>query len=179
MRISIIAIWFFVASFAHCDASTFVLATGSDGLDKQFQVYGLIPIGGAPFTIQFTAVGTLLPDPVDPTDPSQQSWYNYLADVNFAQITLCQNNFSAGSYCRYYPSHPSDILGSFDPFLDVHIEGSTSNVADFSYTLSIDLPDGLSLSPPVPEPSTWTMLLLGFVGIGLMRRRRSCTPEPQ
>src|SRR6185437_980885 len=34
---------------------------------------------------------------------------------------------------------------------------------------------GLSLMAPVPEPSTWAMLLIGFVGIGFMlyRRRRA------
>jgi hypothetical protein len=34
------------------------------------------------------------------------------------------------------------------------------------------LPDDLSIAAPVPEPSTWAMLLLGFAGVGFMAHRR-------
>lgn len=34
--------------------------------------------------------------------------------------------------------------------------------------------EGLTVTPPVPEPATWAMMLLGFCGIGIaMRRRKS------
>jgi hypothetical protein len=47
--------------------------------------------------------------------------------------------------------------------------------------ITLDHPDGWSNAalyttgtPPVPEPATWAMMMLGFAGIGLgMRRRRS------
>jgi PEP-CTERM motif len=29
------------------------------------------------------------------------------------------------------------------------------------------------VTPPVPEPSTWAMLTLGFAGVGLAYRRRN------
>jgi PEP-CTERM motif len=32
----------------------------------------------------------------------------------------------------------------------------------------IILPDGLSFAAPVPEPSTWAMIIIGFAGIGFM-----------
>jgi hypothetical protein len=32
----------------------------------------------------------------------------------------------------------------------------------------ITLPDGLSFAAPVPEPSTWAMIIIGFAGIGFM-----------
>ncbi len=32
----------------------------------------------------------------------------------------------------------------------------------------LGFPESYSLSPPVPEPSTWAMMLIGFVGIGFM-----------
>jgi PEP-CTERM motif len=35
---------------------------------------------------------------------------------------------------------------------------------------------GLSLTPSVPEPSTWAMMLLGFGGIGVALRRRRSKP---
>ena len=44
----------------------------------------------------------------------------------------------------------------------------------FGYELYLTLPDGLSIAAPVPEPSTWAMLLIGFAGVGFvaMRKRR-------
>jgi hypothetical protein len=40
------------------------------------------------------------------------------------------------------------------------------------------LPDNLSIAAPVPEASTWAMLLLGFAGIGFLayRRRNQFSP---
>jgi hypothetical protein len=35
---------------------------------------------------------------------------------------------------------------------------------------------GLAVTPAVPEPSTWAMLLLGFAGIGFMAYRRKSKP---
>jgi hypothetical protein len=41
----------------------------------------------------------------------------------------------------------------------------------------IEIP--LPVAPAVPEPSTWTMIILGFAGIGFMAyRRRWCTTPP-
>jgi len=39
-------------------------------------------------------------------------------------------------------------------------------------TVGFSLPDNLSIAAPVPEPSTWAMLILGFAGIALVRRYR-------
>ncbi len=40
-------------------------------------------------------------------------------------------------------------------------------------TYSIDpIIDNVSVSSAVPEPSTWAMMLIGFVGLGLMSRKR-------
>jgi len=36
----------------------------------------------------------------------------------------------------------------------------------------LDLPDGFTLVAPIPEPSTWAMLLIGFAGIGYLTCRR-------
>jgi len=34
------------------------------------------------------------------------------------------------------------------------------------------LPDDLSIAAPIPEPSTWAMLLIGFAGVGFMAYRK-------
>jgi hypothetical protein len=56
-----------------------------------------------------------------------------------------------------------------------------SGVLSFTFTLPpdanlevfVDLPIGYSVAP-VPEPSTWAMMLIGFLGIGFMAYRRRC-----
>jgi hypothetical protein len=52
----------------------------------------------------------------------------------------------------------------------------TVNLAgDVFTTSSVGLID-VQFAPPVPEPSTWAMLLIGFAGIGLATYRRSKRP---
>jgi hypothetical protein len=48
-------------------------------------------------------------------------------------------------------------------------------------TLSLSLTQPLiptlsTLAPPVPEPSTWAMMILGFMGVGFMAYRRKSKP---
>jgi hypothetical protein len=74
----------------------------------------------------------------------------------------------------------SAVLNISDDFRTLSTSTSVSfSGGEFSlpYTvaLSASLPDGLSIAS-VPEPSTWTMLILGFAGIGFMAYRRKATP---
>jgi cholinesterase len=68
----------------------------------------------------------------------------------------CSNFTTACStpdkYFYYYNSHPSDVAHHF--------------VGD---ELASEV---LALAPPVPEPATWAMMLLGFVGVGFVAYRR-------
>jgi hypothetical protein len=69
----------------------------------------------------------------------------------------------------------SGTLASFTPFT---ASGAYDLVLGFNDGTGADYDDlvvGLKLStvPPVPEPSTWAMMLLGFVGVGFMAYRRS------
>jgi hypothetical protein len=58
--------------------------------------------------------------------------------------------------------------------------GGTGNITisgDFGqefidFTLATSVTTDTSLSPAVPEPSTWAMLILGFCGVGFMAYRR-------
>jgi hypothetical protein len=50
------------------------------------------------------------------------------------------------------------------------IEGS--GVGPITAQLDLELPDGFTVASSVPELSTWTMLLIGFCGFGLMAYRR-------
>jgi hypothetical protein len=60
-------------------------------------------------------------------------------------------------------------------FRDITITGyvvEAWSVMPWSMQLLVDVPDGLSVAPPVPEPSTWAMLLIGFAGMGFVGYRR-------
>jgi hypothetical protein len=39
--------------------------------------------------------------------------------------------------------------------------------------ITIELADGFALAAPVPEASTWAMMLIGFAGIGMVARKRA------
>lgn len=70
-------------------------------------------------------------------------------------------------------------------FAEIQVDG-LNGVADLGDppTLSLNLPKGASVttasgvfdnftSAPIPEPSTWAMLLIGFAGLGFAGRRSS------
>lgn len=72
------------------------------------------------------------------------------------------NNATGG----FVPFIGLDALGfSEQSCCDIHQGGLTNDLAN------IDL--GV---PPVPEPSTWAMMLLGFAGLGFMACRRKSKP---
>jgi hypothetical protein len=90
---------------------------------------------------------------------------------------------------------PPSISLSFDVtngapvivFAEIQVDG-LDGVADLGDppTLSLDVPKGASVttasgvfdnftSAPVPEPSTWAMMLLGFLGLAYAATRRRCS----
>jgi hypothetical protein len=67
----------------------------------------------------------------------------------------------------------------YDPIFD---PGTRGVVLDFtipagSHSIQIELSD-YAYTPPVPEPSTWAMMLIGFAAIGLAGYRRNATRKP-
>jgi hypothetical protein len=76
-------------------------------------------------------------------------------------VTIPGGTLSPGQSYTFDLLYSSQIFGEVDAlaigttqFYDSHTDGSFSTAA-------------------IPEPSTWAMLLMGFVGIGVMLRRRS------
>jgi hypothetical protein len=61
-------------------------------------------------------------------------------------------------------------------FLETATSNSTSLVFDLRNDPSFSGLDDISVSA-VPEPSTWAMMILGFVGIGFMAYRRKGQPS--
>jgi hypothetical protein len=105
-----------------------------------------------------------------------------LADAySYAQTADCQAG-SADATCYYntYAAYLNDnasgeaVTDSYGfPFTDRLAAPLAALDDNTTLTLTI-LPDsdGLGAAPaPVPEPSTWAMLLMGFVGLGFIGRR--------
>ena len=78
-----------------------------------------------------------------------------------------------------FDSHPFEIADDARDIVQWHYPDSRSQgFMDPTLVFGLLLPDGLSLdgadpiASAVPEPSTWTMLLVGFAGLGFMTHRR-------
>jgi len=89
-------------------------------------------------------------------------------------------------YCRFLDrSIRSGVVAVSDEYRTVTFSSYAMQFGDayapgFGYQLDLYLPDGLSIAAPVPEPSTWAMMLLGFAGVGFMtwRQRRAHQINP-
>jgi hypothetical protein len=81
----------------------------------------------------------------------------------------CQIDAAVGSGFSYFESYH----GAGAPLDTLEVFGSSFTVAQ------VDDPDGRLLDifrvQAVPEPATWAMFLLGFLGIGWASRRKSST----
>jgi PEP-CTERM motif len=63
-------------------------------------------------------------------------------------------------------------VGATQLYLGIPDGDNSGNVGDYSDNLG-SLQVDFTISAAVPEPSTWAMMLLGFLGLGLMARRRA------
>lgn len=84
----------------------------------------------------------------------------------------------------FYGPHPGSTglsifpISNSDPTLTISsnwsllfVQGNIVVPADYQVEVSVlSLPTGVA---PIPEASTWAMLLIGFVGFGIMAHRRS------
>jgi hypothetical protein len=96
-----------------------------------------------------------------------QSFYGTLTFPGQLPLFMGTNLLMVSDQARFINTHP-----------DNNFSQSHGLVIGGSVQLGILLPDGLSVVgedavvTPVPEPSTWAMLLIGFAGIGAMVYRR-------
>jgi hypothetical protein len=95
-------------------------------------------------------------------------------------------SFGGNSNTQLDTSH---LLGTFGPFTGASYSGATSGTIvptanPFSLTLEAAITrttagtttGDLNISA-VPEPSTWAMMILGFIGVGFMAYRRKDKPS--
>jgi PEP-CTERM motif len=73
------------------------------------------------------------------------------------------NSNATGGFVGWEGLDPKGFSES--PLYDVHTGVVTGELADINLGV-----------PPVPEPATWAMMLLGFAGIGFMAYRRKSKP---
>jgi hypothetical protein len=73
-------------------------------------------------------------------------------------------------------------ISNFDPTLNISsnwsllfVQGNIAVPADYQVEVALSLPAGVSA---IPEPSTWVMLIIGFVGIGAIAYRQALDTAP-
>jgi hypothetical protein len=103
-------------------------------------------------------------------------------------------NFSMDSTLLGSTFAASSTVGLWQQFFATFTTGSGQTSAVFSIvdqntaatgndfaldfiTLSTDPSGGTTVTPGVPEPSTWAMMIFGFFGVGFMAYRRRTTPR--
>jgi PEP-CTERM motif len=89
------------------------------------------------------------------------AWNNYTMDFNFA--TGIQSAFVDGALIG---TGPLATASTNVELIDIGINSASGSTAQ-------GFADNLSLTSPVPEPSTWAMLLAGFAALGFMGFRRT------
>lgn len=102
---------------------------------------------------------------VDQTNPGGDTLYllpNTLYAVEEIATAYGHSPYADGPY------DPTQVSGSADAYVDptFAVQGQYASLYHFE-----GLPDG-ALAAAVPEPSTWAMTLLGFIGLGFARYSR-------
>jgi hypothetical protein len=86
------------------------------------------------------------------------------ANINGSDIdTAAGNSLPAGNDEVYV------TISGLNPFTVATFSDSGSNAFEF---VPGDVPGGVGNQPGVPEPATWAMMILGFLGVGFTAYRR-------
>jgi fibronectin-binding autotransporter adhesin len=141
-------------TFGSGGAYEFNLATASGVAGEDYStlaIAGTLAITGGPFTIYVQSIN---PGSGNPGLASFNSTLSY----SWTLLT------AGGGITGYSPSYFSVNLGSFQNSLN----GGSFSVGESGNTLTLDF-------TPVPEPSTWMLMLTGAAaaGAGIRRRRRA------
>ena len=75
-----------------------------------------------------------------------------------------------GGFSRFDISNVNPTLTIASSWNLLFSQGNIVIPSDYQVEVSVSLPPGIA---PIPESSTWAMLLIGFVGFGVMAHRRS------
>jgi hypothetical protein len=141
--------------------------------------FGSIFFDGSPGSLYF-------PPGFNP--PQDQAGYAVTVSVN--GISLTSGGSTNPGPSGHYTASTGIVISESDPFLQVSTIFGTGGFVSSAYgygSYPLDDPSGLLTltlldygSPwvltAVPEPSTWAMLILGFVGTGVMTYRRRMSP---
>jgi PEP-CTERM motif len=127
--------------------------------------YDVLSISG---TISGPGGGTIAlePNPSQPfADPTPTFTYdNVYFPTAVTQVDYYGLLFSAGGYDYNLFSYGATYYLSSDNPAGVYIPGEPGTFSD---------PVQTAAATSAPEPSTWALMLLGFVGLGLAARRRT------
>ena len=112
---------------------------------------------------------------LDLTFQAAETWQITTAQ-DLAQMPL-EGEMQAGSDMLICPS---TWFSDHDGFCNFHLPTSNFELPRMaSFEKTSDLPSGMSVSPSVPEPATWAMLIAGFGAVGFAARRRRAVPALQ
>jgi hypothetical protein len=139
---------YFSADAAAQSISQFLTLSGSTPYTLSFDVYA--PFNGRSNPFDASLFATLNGAPISTVfsaDSLTSGWLYY--STTFTPSTAASYNFA------------------------LNFQGGGNTAADFV----VDNVSVVAITPAVPEPSTWAMMLVGFSGIGFMAYRRSNTRD--
>jgi hypothetical protein len=98
--------------------------------------------------------------------------FQTLADQNAALFTAMVNSVGTGSYGAFNLTKNTTTSGTL---ADLVFTLNAAAVSDIEAQIKAgkEFAIGGATSAPVPEPSTWIMMLAGFAGLGVIARRRA------
>ncbi len=153
-------------------ATTFLLTGGSIAL-------GSFALPARSGTQVYASSGSIR---VDPQGLGSDYWHGARVHVSgSAVVTFTATRIGGGSFSLVSPlnarnhgfSFTTDDIGGYLPYINTLVLSSDAPFAIDDLVLGEP-----SLSPPVPEPATWAMFVVGFGLAGLARRRQRALAAP-
>jgi len=141
--------------------------SGSEMIDGDMISVSVVPSGPhtGKITISVTPNFTWQTQPVGGTDPTK-----------IGGLDLFFSDFSSIVSVTYDPPPLSDAPVSQASVFSHSADEVLFNFATNTWTdpgSNVAVFDYVTAGPPIPEPATWVMMLVGFAGIGAVVRRRA------
>jgi len=155
----------------------------------EFAEFFITTVTGGPIFASQTANFNLTASGIQLVSPAVHS--NLYVNATTDGVASSPLTAGSGFGVESNPNSGSQGAGSDALFFNSFVPGPASTTtrlnvfsdpADFLSTLGVDTADangfffGMELSPAVPEPSTWAMMILGFAGVAFMAYRRKTKP---